>query len=122
MNVDDLIFVAPNEIGREDLHEARQNQEIDLMLLDQTEGIGLRLQAVLPRDFNEGQPCLRRQRLEIVAIRQHESGFYSLELPTLCRLQKLSKAMRLLCDQDGHALAASRFCETHLDLHLEFLS
>ena len=33
MDVDDLVFPAPDEIGREDFHEPGEDDEIDLMLL-----------------------------------------------------------------------------------------
>jgi len=51
VDVDDLVFPAPDEIGREDFHEAGEDDEIDFMLFEKIEDLAFGASTVLERDM-----------------------------------------------------------------------
>ena len=68
VNVDDLVFVAPDEIGRENFHEAGQDDEIRLVLLDQFQRLRFRRRPVFPGNENIRQLVLARQPRQVAPV------------------------------------------------------
>jgi hypothetical protein len=55
MDVDDLVFVPPDKVGRQDFHEPRQHDINNFVLLQQFERGLLGLGTILPVHLNERQ-------------------------------------------------------------------
>ena len=58
MDIDDFVFVPPDEVRREDFHEPREDDEINLVRFQLGERLFFRFRAVLPVQTNEGQLVL----------------------------------------------------------------
>ncbi len=65
MDVDDFVFPAPDEVGREDFHEAREDDKIDFVLLKERKDLLFRLGAVVEGDVKKGQLVFARDGLEV---------------------------------------------------------
>ena len=122
MNVDNFVFVAPNEIGRENFHETGQNNKIDFVLVQYLQGLLLGCEAVFPRNLDERQAALARKRFQLAAIGQDEGRFCFFQFTGGHGFQNRFQAMRLPGYHDRHALPARRLCESDFDFHLELSS
>ena len=118
MNVDDLVFVTPHEVRREDFHEAREHDKINLMFFEQAQHAGFGPRAIIPRNVHKRQLVFPRARREVGAVGNHEHGV-GLELAAVVRGQERVETMRFLRHHDGEALAAVGFGEAHLDFHAQ---
>jgi hypothetical protein len=118
MNVDDLVFVTPHKVRRENFHEAREHDKINLVFFEQSQRLALGWRAVVPRNVRERQFVFSRERRVVGAVGNHEQGI-GFELAAVVRGQERVEAMRFLRHHDGEALAAVGFGEAHLDFHAE---
>src|SRR5262245_23258933 len=55
VNVDDLVFETPDEVGGENFHETGKDHKINLVLLERAQSLLLPLCAVFPRNQHERQ-------------------------------------------------------------------
>ena len=53
MDIDDLVLEAPDDVRRQDFHEAREHQEIDLIFLEHPEQFFFRDRPFIPVDQHE---------------------------------------------------------------------
>ena len=72
MDVDDFVFVTPDKVRREDLHESRQDKKINLVVIQQLEGALLRFGTIRPGNHEKRHAPRPRQRFQIPAIGQNE--------------------------------------------------
>jgi len=114
MDVDDFVFVAPHEVGREDLHEPGQHDEIDLVFLQQFEGRLLGTVAVFPVQVGKRQLVRFGAGAEIGVIADNEGGFGG-----EAGGEEGVEAMGFLGDHEGEALALAGLGKAHLDLHAQ---
>jgi len=121
VDVDDLVFVPPDEVGRQDLHEPGQDDEIDVVRFQFGQGLCFGGDAVIPGDVDEGHLELRRHRGQFGVIRNDDGGF-RVQFPSGKLLEQRFQAMRLSCGQKGDSPLPARISEADLNLHLERLA
>ena len=117
VDVDDLVLVAPHEVGREDLHEAGEHDEVGLVFFEVFEGLGFRRCALVPGDVREGEAMAAGQGFEVGVVGEDEDGFGAGKLAGLTGGQQGGEAMGLAGDEDSHALPPVRFGEADFDFH-----
>ncbi len=118
MNVDDFVFVAPHEVRRENFHEPRQHDEINLPLVKQFQRLRFRLRAVFPRNADERQAEFFGHRFEIgpVADDEREIGHHRFFGDGF---GDRFKTPRFLGHKNGEALAAIWLDDAHFDFHVK---
>jgi len=119
MNVDDFVFVTPHDVGREDFHEAREHDEINLVLFKQAQTPGARPARGHSTDTGTNGnlffPCVRRK---VGAVGNHEHGV-GLEFVAAVRAMRASKQCVSFVTMMAKALAAVGFGEANLDFHAD---
>ena len=116
MNVDDLVFPAPDEIGREDFHESREDNEIGLVLFEQFENFLLGFIANEKWHVVKRQFVSARERSQVGPVADDDDGLRAQSCGRF-REQPLDD-MRFLRDENGQSLRAHR-CEVNLRFHLQ---
>ncbi len=117
MDVDDLVLPAPDEIRRQDFHEPRQHDEIDLVLFEQLERLLLGDGAVRERYVVERQHGLARDGAQIGPVADDDDRLAA--EPRRFREQSLQH-VRLFRHQEGEPLRTNRR-EMNLHLHVQVL-
>ena len=118
MYVDDLVFVTPDKVRRENLHEPREHDEINFVVVQHSERAVLRVGAVFPRNDEKRHAVALCHRLQIAAVGQEERRL-GIEPARSCGRQQSFQTMRFARDQDGHPLASMRLREAEFDFHAE---
>lgn len=74
VDVDDFIFPAPDEIGREDFHEAGEDDEVGFVFFKQREDFLFGLGAVVKGDVIKGESFFAGKRFQRRAIADDDDG------------------------------------------------
>jgi len=116
VDVDDFVFPAPDEIGREDFHEAGEHDEIDFMLFEEREDLFLGLGAVEKRNVIKGKLAAARDGSEVGSIADDDDGLCAEARGRLG--EEAFEHVGFLRDENGESLRADRD-EMNLRFHLE---
>src|SRR2546423_8047618 len=68
MNVNNLVFKTPNEVRRKNLHETREHDKINLVLVEKKQRLLLRFDPVVPGDHEKRHFMILDQRGQFAAI------------------------------------------------------
>ncbi len=106
VDVDNFIFPAPDEVGREDFHEAGEDDEIDFVLLEDFQDFLLGRGAVVEGDVVEGKFLGLGERRQIGAAADDDDRLCAERLGGF--REESFEDVGFLRDQDSEALGAGR--------------
>ncbi len=109
MDVEDAAGIGGAQVGRQDLHVARQHHRVALRLVEQPAHRGEGLEPIFRRHRHvmKGNAVPFDEAAEAVVIRDH-AGDLDVQLACLPARQQVVQAMFLGADQDRHALFSRR--------------
>ncbi len=116
VNVDDFVFPAPDEVGREDFHEAREDDEVDFVLIEELEDLFFRDRAVVERDVVERELIFPGDVGEGGAVADDDDGLRA--EAGGCFREEAFQDVRFLGDEDGKSLRTGGR-EMDLGFHVE---
>src|SRR5581483_2845960 len=118
VNVDDPVRVLADEVGGKNLHVARQDDQINSMVAQQSElpGFRLRLVVLAHRHFEKRDTVEVSQPSAIRVVADNEWNF-ACQLAALVAVQQIGKAMVVMRDKDRHLGLVAR--KRQPPIHLE---
>ena len=116
MDVDDFVFPAPDEVGREDFHEAGEDDEVGFVFFEKLEDFAFGLRAVVKGDEMEREFVFAGDGCECGSVADDDNGLCA--EPGSGLGEEAFEHVGFFCHENGEALAA-RGGEMDLGFHTE---